>query len=592
MFKKSICVFSIVMLTAITGFAQVPKLINYQGRLTDSGGTPITGTLSMELKIYNTASGSSHLWTESQSVVVTDGDFNILLGSVTPIQYSVFNGGDKYLGIKVGADPEMTPRKRLVSVGYAFQADNADNVDGKDASDFVHTGQANSVSSGMIQSNAVTKEKVTPDFVSSVDGVKNDGGNIDLVAGSNVTITPDDANNKITISASGGGSGDNLGNHTATQNVKLNNKWLSNDGGNKGLKIDNMGNIDTNNDLTVDNDIEAAGYIASNEDIIAKTGHIRTGSSQPITLANGDIFAANNLISYNGYIRLGTPTSSYGQGDIASTDDIVADDDILGHGTIYGYGNNNDHAIYGTKNSNFGYVGHENQGVYGKHVNGPYGMLGTANYGVWGQKGTTCYGNLGGTYGVYGYRSSGYAAYFVGNARVTGTLSKGGGSFTIDHPLDPANKYLQHSFVESPDMMNIYNGNATLDANGEAEIVLPEWFNALNKDFRYQLTAIGKPGPNLYVAETISNNSFKVAGGSAGMDVSWQVTGIRKDAFANANRIQVELEKTGDEKGKFIHPKANGVDESLGIEYEFHKQVEKQNNLIEQYKLNNEQNQE
>ena len=73
-------------------------------------------------------------------------------------------------------------------------------------------------------------------------------------------------------------------------------------------------------------------------------------------------------------------------------------------------------------------------------------------------------------------QSGGYAAFFDGNVDVDGNLSKAGGSFKIDHPLDPANKYLYHSFVESPDMMNIYNGNATTDAQGSAIVQLPEWF--------------------------------------------------------------------------------------------------------------------
>jgi hypothetical protein len=67
---------------------------------------------------------------------------------------------------------------------------------------------------------------------------------------------------------------------------------------------------------------------------------------------------------------------------------------------------------------------------------------------------------------------------------VTGTLTRSGGSFKIDHPLDPENRYLQHSFVESPDMMNIYNGNAELDDQGRATVVLPEYFETLNGDFR------------------------------------------------------------------------------------------------------------
>jgi hypothetical protein len=152
----------------------------------------------------------------------------------------------------------------------------------------------------------------------------------------------------------------------------------------------------------------------------------------------------------------------------------------------------------------------------------------------------------------------GRAGYFAGDVTVTGTLSKGGGSFRIDHPLDPERKTLSHSFVESPDMMNVYNGNVVLDARGEASIELPAWFGALNRDFRYQLTAIGGPGPNLHVADEIKENRFRIAGGSPGLKVSWQVTGIRQDPYANAHRIQVEEDKPAAAVGTYLHPEAYG----------------------------------
>jgi len=152
-----------------------------------------------------------------------------------------------------------------------------------------------------------------------------------------------------------------------------------------------------------------------------------------------------------------------------------------------------------------------------------------------------------------------------GNTFVAGTLSKGAGSFKIDHPLDPANKYLYHSFVESPDMMNIYNGVVRLDARGQAWVDLPDWFEALNRDFRYQLTAIGAPEPRLYVAREVKNSRFKIAGGRPNGKVSWQVTGIRHDAYADAHRIQVEEEKRGEERGRYMHPELFGHPEGEAI---------------------------
>ena len=145
-------------------------------------------------------------------------------------------------------------------------------------------------------------------------------------------------------------------------------------------------------------------------------------------------------------------------------------------------------------------------------------------------------------------------AALEGNVIVTGTLTKGGGSFKIDDPIDPSGKYLSHSFVESPDMMNIYNGIVTLDAHGAAVVTMPEWFSALNRDFRYTLTAIGSPAPKIYVAEKMDGNRFKIAGGKRGQEISWMVTGIRQDAWANAHRIPNEEPKPAEEQGKYLHP--------------------------------------
>ena len=152
-----------------------------------------------------------------------------------------------------------------------------------------------------------------------------------------------------------------------------------------------------------------------------------------------------------------------------------------------------------------------------------------------------------------------------GNLTVTGQLNVTGAKhFEIDDPLDPANKLLYHTSVESPDMMNIYNGTTVLDANGEAEIQLPDWFEALNRDFRYQLTCIGGFAP-VYVAREIEHNTFRVAGGTSGLKVSWQVTGIRHDAYAEAHRSPVEVEKPAGERGHYLHPELFGASSDKAI---------------------------
>jgi hypothetical protein len=154
----------------------------------------------------------------------------------------------------------------------------------------------------------------------------------------------------------------------------------------------------------------------------------------------------------------------------------------------------------------------------------------------------------------------------VGDVTIRGNLIKGGGSFKIDHPLDPANKYLSHSFVESPDTMNVYNGNVRTDRRGLAVVTLPDYFEALNRDFRYQLTVIGQFAQAI-VAREISHSRFTIRTNRPGVKVSWQVTGIRHDAFADAHRIPNEEEKPQQERGHYLHPELFGAspEQAIGI---------------------------
>lgn len=149
--------------------------------------------------------------------------------------------------------------------------------------------------------------------------------------------------------------------------------------------------------------------------------------------------------------------------------------------------------------------------------------------------------------------SPAYTLDVNGNVNISGTLTKGSGSFKIDHPLDPANRYLYHSFVESPDMMNIYNGNVITGKDGFATVVLPDYFEALNGDFRYQLTVIGQFAQAI-VARKIVSNRFVIRTNNPQVEVSWQVTGVRHDAYANAHRIPVEQNKSPEEQGHYLHP--------------------------------------
>jgi trimeric autotransporter adhesin len=170
--------------------------------------------------------------------------------------------------------------------------------------------------------------------------------------------------------------------------------------------------------------------------------------------------------------------------------------------------------------------------------------------------------------------SGSYAGYFVGNVLITGNMSAGSKNFKIDHPQDPENKYLVHASVESSEMMNIYSGNVTTDGEGMATVRLPKWFDALNGDFRYQLTAIGQFAQAI-VANEINNNQFSIRTDKPNVKVSWQVTAVRHDAYAKAHPMVVEEAKETKLRGFYIHPELYGAPAEKQIDRARHPQAMK-----------------
>ena len=218
------------------------------------------------------------------------------------------------------------------------------------------------------------------------------------------------------------------------------------------------------------------------------------------------------------------------------------------------------------------------------------GMLGTNVNGVQGEskieggKGVAGKASVGANAAaIYGESTDGFAGFFRGKVTITERLLIGridakevyaaigligglGKMFKIDHPLDPENKFLVHSSIEGQERRNMYEGVVTLDSTGSAWVTLPDWFEVLNTDFRYQLTCIGGFA-GVYIATEIRGNRFQIAGGTAGLKVCWQVTGTRQDALAKAHPFQVEQEKTPEERGKYLNPVEHGLSEARGIHY-------------------------
>ena len=267
-----------------------------------------------------------------------------------------------------------------------------------------------------------------------------------------------------------------------------------------------------------------------------------------------------------------------GGGEFAGPNGVYAVSTAPGGAGVTGVSGKGDYAVYGystsSKKASGYFVGTQGTGVIGLGEEGITteidGWLSSGGKFA-GQNGIVAASSVAGGIGVVAVAPGGglslYAsgpAEVTGNLRVGGTLTKGSGTFKIDHPLDPANKYLSHSFVESPDMMNIYNGNVVTDESGEATVELPDYFEALNRDPRYQLTVIGSPA-TAYISRKMSDNHFAIETSEPGVEVSWQVTGIRKDAFALAHPVIVEEEKAVADRGRYLHPAELGQPASLGI---------------------------
>ncbi len=273
-----------------------------------------------------------------------------------------------------------------------------------------------------------------------------------------------------------------------------------------------------------------------------------------------------------GVVGSGSSVGTYGAGSTYGAYG-TGPSGVVGTSSSSGYG------VWGYNSSNSGYgVYGQNTGSNGTGVLGQgalRGVLASSPYvGLWG----TATATSGTNYGVYGATSSaagygvtgqatgsGYAGVFFGNVYVSGSVAKSGGSFMIDHPLEPDRRYLIHSFVEAPERLNVYSGTVKLDGRGRATVRLPRYFDAANKDFRYQLTPIGKAAPNLHVGNGVEHNRFSIAGGAPGQTVSWQVTGVRQDAWAKANPMRVEPLKRKADRGSYLQPELFGRPRSAAI---------------------------
>ncbi len=501
----------------------VPRLIKMSGVFQPADGQPLAPVEVVTLSIYTEPEGGVPVWQEMQTVVLDKaGRYTVLVGASHPdgLPPSVFGSGEaQWLSMQFARGGEVEPpRVRIASVPYAFKAQDAETLGGRPASEYL-------LAPTREESKSRTTRAATGDAssVATADPV----APADLVLPGTTNFLAKYVNGVDVGSSAVFESAGLVGIGTTTPLDQLHVKFTDTIGGMTGLAVQNLASTATSysgmlfydqlgalsqfqgfnnasHEYRINNIARTAGqFNGSINFMIGSTSRLKVGATGGTTISGAASVVA-------GAAATGLSVSSSGfTGALVQT--TSADP--------------NSAALDAEDAAGIGVFGFTDTGV---------AILGSVN-------------NV----------AAAWAGFFDGDVNVTGTLFKGGGAFRIDHPLDPENKYLSHSFVESPDMKNIYDGVAIFDEAGEALVTLPDWFEALNEDFRYQLTPMGAAFVP-YVADEIAGNQFKIGGGIPGRKVSWQVTGIRHDAFANAHRIQVEEPKPAAAVGTYLHPDAFG----------------------------------
>jgi hypothetical protein len=601
--------------TPATDAITIPRLLSYQGKLLDNLGNPVIDTTySVLFSLYTVPSGGTAFWGETQMVRTRGGLFSVLLGSVTPIS-ALPDAGALYLGTKVGADPEMTTRLRIVSAAYAYlteRAANSDRLQGKDtlALDwrYVKLNQVGSISSAMIADGAIIAEDLhymgaTPGQMLKWNGTAWAPAD-DIVGGGDAWVRGSPDSVLFTVRELGiarGGSLNGLMGPLVSSHTNLGSICTTGVAGQyyRGCAVGGG----AHNIAAQDFATAAGGYgnrvtgayasIGGGEmnqaDAFLGTvggGHNNNADDTAACVAGGFDNWANWPYSFvgggysnraeRGYATLagGYDNSTYGdyatlgggQGNMANGNHGA----VLGGYNNLASGSGSGHTVGGGRNNTASGSGGDAvvAGGYNNTASGSSSAIGGGT-GNWVMADEACIpgGRSDSVSGNYGFATNYHSvvgASFNNSAcfnseyvtasnqlRCANLSVSGAKAFTIDHPADPSGKILNHYCVESPEMLVEYRGKATIGPDGRVDVTLPAYFAALAREPMVQLTGVGTY--EVFVAEKVTGNRFAI-GGKPGTEVYWNVTGERDDQSARVGRIlmPVEQPKTGGLAGRML----------------------------------------
>lgn len=575
-FRQPLLIAIAIILTSSAMAADLSSAITYQGQLNQSG-SPLNATADFEFTLWDAATDGAAIGSKvtSSNITVVDGLFTVSID----FGVAAFDGDARWLEISVrspagsGSYTKLTPRQVLTATPYALQTRGLFVDESKRVGIGTTTPIAGLSFADTLGNKIALYGQGANHFGFGIQSkvlqiyTVNSGADVALGYGSSDSFTE-------TMRARGNGR---VGIGTATPDSALE---VVGNSAFPHLKVSSQNNSTTPFGAFLS--LDATANTGGKNFLIYSTGNDANEGRGKLVFQNYTDSNVAMAINSAGFVGIGTTDPGARLHTIASEDGASA---ILGEGDGSGgvgvEGNTNAEngiGVLGSASSatgfSFGVTGtsssRDGTGVSGEATRATGSNTGVYGY-AHGDDGVGVWGVADGADGiaVHGQVKGGanYGVYSTGNIGASGTKS-----FVIDHPQDPENKTLRHYCEEGPEPMNSYSGVVTLDAAGEAEVILPAYFESINRDFRYQLTCLRQFAP-VFVKDEIVGGRFVIAGGKPGMRVSWEVKGVRNDRFVQTHGAPVEQEKSESVRGTYLQPELYGLPASFGQFYRAPREV-------------------